>query len=96
VTPRALKQVATGGLSLWTWLVRFTLQSVLPIIAHAASAAALLSIVSERRRQFIVSHLGQQSHELRRVSQIILPRSDTHEEAGEHRLADIHRVELPT
>jgi hypothetical protein len=38
----------------------------------------------------------QQRHELTRPLQLKLPGRDAHEKTGQHRLADIHRIESPT
>jgi hypothetical protein len=59
-----------------------------------AGVAALPVVEPRLHRQLVLGHPDQQADQLRRFVEVVLPRGSADEEAGQHTLADVHRVEV--
>ena len=64
-------------------------------IRDAALVAALGPFLARLIGDLVAGDGDEQFPELGRLIQVVLPRRRAHEEAGQHRLADIHRIEDP-
>ncbi len=60
---------------------------------HAAVVAALASLLTDLEGQLVACHAHQQLDHLGGVFQVVLSQGGADEEAAEHGLADVHRVE---
>ena len=61
--------------------------------AGLARVAPLPVVEAGEPGQLVLGHAHQQGDQLRRVVEVILPGGGADEEAGQHRLADVHRIE---
>ena len=63
-------------------------------VPESPHVAPLAILASRPHRQFVLGHFNQQGDELPRLAQIVGSRGCAEEEAGQHGLTDVHRVEL--